>query len=1349
MKKRWLNLMLHFSGVINKYKLKMIETTGPKIIFHGFSVLVLEILNLLLALPAYAFIAPQEFAGNDPSAIKTYRLRRIVSLSVLAGMALSVLLWISVSFFGLIIFPGKSRAAIASWDFNTPLAYNYDTTKIQITDGAVIFKASQTVTPTIETTAPMVEPAPTIESTPSTETITEPVSEPVVEPAPAPVVEPAPDSIDSPQAAPVVEPAPAPAPDPGPLLWRFLKPEVAFSQTNSCFATLQTITPLVVTPFVKWTGFFETANKNGGEIYYALSGDGGLTWLYWNGSAWTDAGAENGNIALDINDHISSFPAFAEALASPKPTAERGSAGEPVTQAGTLMFRAKFVSDCASDILLLSLTADYQDQPMVIISLSDTSDTPTTVITSESDPTVVAVEDSISSSTDTSAEGGTEIVIPATDTSLSTDITSGTSLETGTGVEVPTDTSDTTSVGTNVDTSLTADTTVDTGIVTPIVPTESRILDEIGTFSVHVVIETTGNPGNTLYSIPGLFSLSEGPDNGLVINVTGTDLQTTTLSSSANVTVGDHIVALVYDGSTLNLYIDGMVSASLTTPIVIAPPVNVSTSIGCVSARFILEALTLAQINANYLECSNQAPQLNITDALQNTRSTGSTGSPQAGSGQADDPLRQSSSEAGGFIGITYMAIDTDNDFVSLSVYEYSVTGAFNGEEKIMTAASFDTEHDGASGLNATSSGTEHTFIWNVEADLPNYAGNVYVRLRANDGLAGGLADTFYPVRIDTKDPVISSFTGNQTIDPFDQLRADSGSVAITYVLSETSTPVQVTLALSSDGGLNWVVPTHSATGDIGEVSGSNHTIIWNADSDLPDFEGMLTVRITAADKYGNVSVTTTNFDVDTRAPLGLSALAGIESNTGQIIWHWSPSDDTNFDRYIITYGTDNQSVIDGSVDNPVNVKLWGPSKDSDLSLAGTDRTVITGLTADTLYYARITAYDDYGHESSSLVASFRTQAPADAQSPGPLRQSSSEASEATEVIKSEISILPPTIPVGGFKVVIDSGAINTGNKNVALTLTGGDDTALMLISNRSDLSDGNLQEYSTATEWNLCAGLDSCDSGTYRVYAKFYTSFGVGGSTVSDGIILNISVPETPSENSGSVGQVDSQQVGASSGGGSPGSGIGPVISLTTNENQTRNENILINNRTNNIENVPVAQNSNTTPSANSGQGITSSFVPTTNSVLQSVPGLKAIAESRESGVLAKPQVALVKKSLTGQTINFTGTGIPKAKIALFIHSDQVVVYTTDADEKGRWSFSHDQSEIELAPGEHTVFAVTYDPGSKVKSKPSIVSTFEVKKNSAMIILAYTNLPTTILTLLVLLGGTLYIYSRRRKMVK
>lgn len=56
-----------------------------------------------------------------------------------------------------------------------------------------------------------------------------------------------------------------------------------------------------------WTAFTETANKNGGEIYYQISDDDGTTWYYWDGSSWSAAGATDYNTASVINDNIWKF----------------------------------------------------------------------------------------------------------------------------------------------------------------------------------------------------------------------------------------------------------------------------------------------------------------------------------------------------------------------------------------------------------------------------------------------------------------------------------------------------------------------------------------------------------------------------------------------------------------------------------------------------------------------------------------------------------------------------------------------------------------------------------------------------------------------------------------------------------------------------------------------------------------------------------------------------------------------------------------------------------------------------------------------------------------------------------
>lgn len=58
-----------------------------------------------------------------------------------------------------------------------------------------------------------------------------------------------------------------------------------------------------------WSAFVETANKNGGEIYYQLSNNDGASWKYWDGSAWsTSTGAVDYNTADVINVNIPTFP---------------------------------------------------------------------------------------------------------------------------------------------------------------------------------------------------------------------------------------------------------------------------------------------------------------------------------------------------------------------------------------------------------------------------------------------------------------------------------------------------------------------------------------------------------------------------------------------------------------------------------------------------------------------------------------------------------------------------------------------------------------------------------------------------------------------------------------------------------------------------------------------------------------------------------------------------------------------------------------------------------------------------------------------------------------------------------
>lgn len=1354
-KEKWLNVMLHFSAFINSYKLKLVDTNGPKIILYGFFILLLELSNFFISLPAYAFIKPEFFAGGDQNAIKTYRLRRIISLSVLGGMVLAFILWVVIAFFSVTLFPGSSYASTASWDFNNSLAYHYDPTKIQIVDGTVVFKANQTtvevpVNTPVNTIAPPVS-APDTSSTTVTPTTPDappvpPISTPVTPTPPAPVIESAP----APAPEPVSVPAPTPAPvaPSSPLIFNYLKslfaPSIAFAQGNSCSATLEPIAPLVVASFDHWTSFSEIANKNGGDIAYQLSTDGGITWQYFNGSAWANASTNDYNTANDINNHITSLPTSLS-----------------VGGVATLSFRARFTSDCAHDVTLLSLTADYAEHTTIASIVIPGNTNPVQTTTSEQNPSVIAVTDSIASTTtnttsSTSVEAPSIPITPSVVDTSTTTITNTTSVDTGTNVQAPT--TDTNSVDVNQNTSLTTNTTVTTPVAVPI------------QFSVHTVIKTTGTPGHALYSVPGLFSLEEGPDNGLVVKVTNTSLEQTTLTTSGgasgNVSVGDHIVVLTYDGSNLKLYVDGSVSATLNAPIVIAPPAQVSTSIGCVSAGVVLEALSLAQINANYIECGNHAPVINITNASE----------------KHDD----------NFVDINYTVTDPENNFVTLTKYEYSRTGAFAGEEEIMTEAALDTDSSGTGGLSGSRSGTPHTFVWDVKADLPNTSSNVYVRLKGTDGLIGSMNETFGPFRIDTKAPVVTLVGGTQ--------QSGGDAVQITYKVADASAPVHVSFELSNDNGLTWIVPTTGATGDLGEVTNADgvtaHTISWNAGTNLPAFEGNVKARITATDTFGNRSVTEgASIAVDTRIPFGLANFEGISSNENDILWHWSPAGgELHFSRYVITYGT---NLAEVTVGTGASVYAWGPLRDSDMSIIGTDRTVITGLTASTRYYAKMTAYDDFGHEATSPVAFFNTKTHVTTENNlVPISTSVDTntnvnngtttivAGEEITLTLPDTSTLPLTTPLGGFKIKINGGNVTTDSRNVTLTLTGGDDTALMAISNHADLGDAALVAYASTSPWNLCEGLDTCENATHTVYVKYYTSFGVGNNTsrVSDSIALllpvlpvvpsNIVTPQINTSEGSTSATVGTDGIATNTEittGTSTGSGIGGIISSIISDIFGGGNTVetTVPDTTVTVNASPVSSSASSgggSVSMGGGSGgsvavpvvrsapegvIVTTVVPTTATVAFTDTTVRTLSEARESAVIVKPVISTVNKSVAGGSITFTGKGIPGSKVALFIHSDQVVVYTTDVDSKGEWNYKHDQQNVELAPGEHSVFAVTYDPGSKVKSKPSLVETFEVKQNMAAVVLSYVDLPTTLLTVLACIFGALYIGTRKRKTVQ
>jgi type II secretory pathway pseudopilin PulG len=78
--------------------------------------------------------------------------------------------------------------------------------------------------------------------------------------------------------------------------------------------TIQPNSSYLVNNVNQWSGFTETATKDGGEIYYQLSSDDGDTWRYWDGLAWVLAGENDYNIASVVDANIINFATSSEQI---------------------------------------------------------------------------------------------------------------------------------------------------------------------------------------------------------------------------------------------------------------------------------------------------------------------------------------------------------------------------------------------------------------------------------------------------------------------------------------------------------------------------------------------------------------------------------------------------------------------------------------------------------------------------------------------------------------------------------------------------------------------------------------------------------------------------------------------------------------------------------------------------------------------------------------------------------------------------------------------------------------------------------------------------------------------------
>lgn len=111
-------------------------------------------------------------------------------------------------------------------------------------------------------------------------------------------------------------------------------------------------------------------------------------------------------------------------------------------------------------------------------------------------------------------------------------------------------------------------------------------------------------------------------------------------------------------------------------------------------------------------------------------------------------------------------------------------------------------------------------------------------------------------------------------------------------------------------------------------------------------------------------------------------------------------------------------------------------------------------------------------------------------------------------------AFLSPSAPEGGFKVIINSGALSTADKNVSLKLiyqsVNDPKATRFALSNDLDFTMASIMDLSRfnsdAYSWDICANLvgssaQSCSAGKHMVYVKFYTSWGRASEAVSASI--------------------------------------------------------------------------------------------------------------------------------------------------------------------------------------------------------------------------------------------------------
>ncbi|MDD2758596.1 MAG: hypothetical protein PHD72_04525, partial [Patescibacteria group bacterium] len=137
---------------------------------------------------------------------------------------------------------------------------------------------------------------------------------------------------------------------------------------------------------------------------------------------------------------------------------------------------------------------------------------------------------------------------------------------------------------------------------------------------------------------------------------------------------------------------------------------------------------------------------------------------------------------------------------------------------------------------------------------------------------------------------------------------------------------------------------------------------------------------------------------------------------------------------------------------------------------------------------------------------------------------------------------------------------------------------------------------------------------------------------------------------------------------------------------------------------------------------------------------------EAVEISSLPVPEITTVAAAAANDILSFSGTAQPNEEVVVYIHSNEALVYKTVADSQGIWRVNHSQDTVELAPGEHTIYAVGMNSAAKIKSPPSPIGSFTIEKNFWVSVYKSFSLASSMITAVILLLVLSWLYWVRSK---